>query len=160
MVRNEGEVIIELGAEGGSLALYGFRTERGWSFTMEVIDRTPEFTAEDPIQKKSGVVDLWDAALELLDQYPWAKLSPISIHHDFEQHIWAAVQEQLRATEPELIHWRQLLRAVDTNIRLSGIQYFFSGTGVPLSKPEDVIPYLGKKTHWKEGRSAFEAAHS
>jgi hypothetical protein len=160
MVRNEGEVIIELGAEGGSLALYGFRTERGWSFTMEVIDRTPEFTAEDPIQKKSGVVDSWDAALELLDQYPWAKLSPISIHHDFEQHIWAAVQERLRATEPELIHWRQLLRAVDTNIRLSGIQYFFSGTGVPLSKPEDVIPYLGKKTHWKEGRSAFEAAHS
>jgi hypothetical protein len=40
------------------------------------------------------------------------------------------------------------------------IQLFFGGTGVPLSKPEDVIPFLGKETHWKEGRSAFEAAHS
>jgi hypothetical protein len=36
----------------------------------------------------------------------------------------------------------------------------FSRTGVPLSNPEDVIPYLGKKKHWKEGRSAFEAAHT
>jgi hypothetical protein len=37
---------------------------------------------------------------------------------------------------------------------------YFSGTGVPLSKPEDVIPFLGKETHWKEGRSAFEAAYT
>ena len=39
-------------------------------------------------------------------------------------------------------------------------QLFFSGTGVPLSKPEDVIPFLGRKTHWKEGRSAFEVAYT
>jgi DNA helicase-2/ATP-dependent DNA helicase PcrA len=39
-------------------------------------------------------------------------------------------------------------------------QIFFSGTGVPLAKPEDIIPLLGKKIHWREGRSAYEAAYS
>jgi hypothetical protein len=32
--------------------------------------------------------------------------------------------------------------------------------GSLLSKPEDVIPSLGKSYHWKQGRSAFEAAYS
>jgi hypothetical protein len=31
---------------------------------------------------------------------------------------------------------------------------------VPLLKPEDVIPHLGKPTHWKEGRSAKAVAES
>jgi hypothetical protein len=40
-------------------------------------------------------------------------------------------------------------------------QLFFGGDGLPLSKPEDVIPFLGKgPLHWKKGRSAFETAHS
>jgi hypothetical protein len=40
-------------------------------------------------------------------------------------------------------------------------QLFFGGDGVALSKPEDVIPFLGKgPLHWKKGRSAFETAHS
>ena len=39
-------------------------------------------------------------------------------------------------------------------------QIFFSGTGVPLAKLEDIIPLLGKKIHWREDRSAYEAAYS
>jgi hypothetical protein len=31
---------------------------------------------------------------------------------------------------------------------------------VPLLKPEDVIPHLGKPTHWKDGRSAKAVAES
>ncbi len=37
---------------------------------------------------------------------------------------------------------------------------FFAGNGVPIAKPEDVKPYLGKPYHWREGRSAYEAANS
>jgi hypothetical protein len=38
---------------------------------------------------------------------------------------------------------------------------FFGGDGSPLSKPEDVIPLLGKQEkHWKERYSAYETAHS
>jgi hypothetical protein len=86
---------------------------------MEVIDWTAGLIDEDPIRKKSGVVDSWNAALELLDRYPWPKLSPISIHPDLKRQIWVAVQERLRTTEPELIPWRESLRAIDTNVRSS-----------------------------------------
>jgi hypothetical protein len=40
-------------------------------------------------------------------------------------------------------------------------QLFFGPNGSCLNKPEDVINFLGKgKEHWKEGRSAYEAAYS
>jgi hypothetical protein len=108
---NESEVIIELGAEGGSIALSGFRTERGWSFRREVTDWTPELIDEERIQKRSATVETWEAALELLDQYPWPKLSPISIHPDFRKKIWVAVQERLNSatgiSKSELNHWRE-----------------------------------------------------
>jgi hypothetical protein len=105
------EVIIELGAEGGSITLSGVWTERGWSFAREVTDWTPELIGEERIQKRSAVVETWEAALKLLDEYPWPNLSPISIHPDFRQKIWVAVQERLHsATGPsrsELKHWRE-----------------------------------------------------
>lgn len=41
---------------------------------------------------------------------------------------------------------------------MSSILYCSDGSS--LSKPEDVIPFLGKAYHWKPGRSAFEAAYS
>jgi len=37
---------------------------------------------------------------------------------------------------------------------------FFVGDDIPIAQPEEIIPFLGKPYHWKEGRSAYEAAHS
>jgi hypothetical protein len=37
---------------------------------------------------------------------------------------------------------------------------FFAGNGVPIAEPTDVRKYLGKPYHWREGRSAYEAANS
>ncbi len=67
------EVILQLGAEGGSVTLYGMETERGWLFYRDVSDWSPELIGEERIQHKSPVVDSWDAAVALLDQYPWPK---------------------------------------------------------------------------------------
>jgi Domain of unknown function (DUF6946) len=40
-------------------------------------------------------------------------------------------------------------------------QLFFGPNGSPLHKPTDVIEFLGKKEeHWKEERSAYQAAYS
>ncbi|MFN3349199.1 DUF6946 family protein [Pseudorhodoplanes sp.] len=40
-------------------------------------------------------------------------------------------------------------------------QIFFCDAGTPAHRPEDVIPFLGKgQAHWRQGRSAYEAAHS
>jgi hypothetical protein len=36
----------------------------------------------------------------------------------------------------------------------------FGPDGSPLEKPEDVIRFLGEATHWKLGRSAYEATQS
>lgn len=35
---------------------------------------------------------------------------------------------------------------------------FFAGNGVPLGAAADIVPFLGSPTHWREGRSAYEAA--
>jgi hypothetical protein len=109
--KNQGELIIEIGAEGGSLALYGFRTDHGWVFTRKILDQTPELIDEEWIERKSRCVDSWEAALGLLDQYPWFSLYPVSIHPEFRQKIWFAVQERLQKNESsefELQRWREL----------------------------------------------------
>jgi hypothetical protein len=36
----------------------------------------------------------------------------------------------------------------------------FGGDGVAMARAEDVIPFLGMPGHWREGRSAYETAHS
>jgi hypothetical protein len=94
---NESEVIIEIGADGGSVTLYGIRTKRGWCFSRETIDCGLVLIDEGPtIQHNTDIVDSWEAALELLDQYPWVTLYPISIHPEFRYKLWVAVQERLQ----------------------------------------------------------------
>jgi len=58
-------IVLQLGAEGGSLTLYGMQTERGWFFCRNLIDWTPQLIDEERIQHKSPVVDSWGAALTL-----------------------------------------------------------------------------------------------
>jgi hypothetical protein len=109
---NQREVIVELGAELGSIALYGIRAEGGWSFTMEVIDQSAELIDEDCIQEKSAAVETWESALNLMDKSPWFKLSPISIHPEFRQQIWLAVQKRVRndtdTSAVQMDRWRDL----------------------------------------------------
>ena len=105
---SEGEVIMEIGGEGGSIILFGFRTERGWSFSREVT----ECIDEDRTGHKSVVVGSWRAALKLVDRYPWCNLFPVRIHPEFKQKIWAAVQERLHRSpgisQHQLGNWRKL----------------------------------------------------
>ncbi len=91
---NKSEVILELGAEGGSITLYGMQTEGGWVFSRNVIDWTPELVGEERVQHKSPVVHSWGAALALLDQYPWQTLFPLVVHPEFSKRIWSAVQSR------------------------------------------------------------------
>jgi hypothetical protein len=109
------EVIIELGAEGGSITLYGNRAKQGWIFIREVVDWTPELIDEERIQHRSVAVDSWEAALHLLDQYHWHKLSPTVVHADFRQPIWVAVQQRLRSSKFDLNRWRDFYRHSETS---------------------------------------------
>jgi hypothetical protein len=103
---NKNEVIVDLGAEGGSVTLYGFRTERGWLFSMESSQCLDD---EWDSTQRSWIVDTWAAALNLLDTYPWVSLFPLSVHPDFRQKIWNALQERFRGSTEEP-HERDLNR--------------------------------------------------
>jgi hypothetical protein len=110
------EVILQLGAEGGSVTLYGMRTERGWLFSRNVSDWTPELVGEERIQHKSPVVDSWEAAVTLLDHYPWQRLSPLTVHPEFSERIWSAVRERLekdQASDRYFDSWRNMCKGGD-----------------------------------------------
>jgi hypothetical protein len=40
-------IVLQLGAEGGSLTLYGMQTERGWLFSRSLDDWSPELIGEE-----------------------------------------------------------------------------------------------------------------
>ena len=115
---NKSEIILEVGAEGGSITLYGLQDPDGWRyFTSIIIDQTPlllpdEFD-EPQIEKASGVVNCWEAALKLIDRYPWHRLYPLTVHPEFCERVWAAVQDRFGsdASSPndwQLERWRDL----------------------------------------------------
>lgn len=84
------EVILEVGAEGGSLTLLGIRTGRGWRFRRGVREQIDE----DASSHASDWVDSWQDALVILDRYPWRELYPITVHREFRQQVWAAVERE------------------------------------------------------------------
>ena len=108
------EVILELGAEGGSVALYGLETEEGWVFSRSVSDWSPELIGEERIQHNSPLVDSWQAAIALLNDYPWQRLSPLMVHPEFSERVWTAVRNRLtndRASGLYFDSWRSICRA-------------------------------------------------
>jgi hypothetical protein len=44
------QVIMEIGAEGGSITLFGIHSERGWLYSTSVSDWTPELIDEEAIR--------------------------------------------------------------------------------------------------------------
>lgn len=109
--RGKVEVILSVAAEGGGITLYGVRAARGWAFERRVSDQTPTLLDEPTIQHDSGIVHSWDAALELLDRYPWHRLSPRAVHPEFRSQLWREIERRDRAglvPERRLDDWRRL----------------------------------------------------
>ncbi len=86
------------GAEGGSITLFGVRSPRGWLYSRSVDDWTPELIDEERIEHDSNVVDSWEAALGLLDRYPWHLLSPLHVHPEFRRQILAAARKRFESS--------------------------------------------------------------
>ena len=83
------EVILEVGAEGGSISLYGFEKGEKWYFSLKtneaaMLDFLEEEEGIDNLVKKSRLVEGIEYGLRLLDHYPWAELNPRIIHKNFE----------------------------------------------------------------------------
>ena len=91
------QVIVQVGAEGGKLTLYGLYTNEGWVFMQKMFDQTPPELGDPSIQHRSGTVGSWPEALGLLGRYPWHRLHPLSVHPEFREPIWEAVLSRFRA---------------------------------------------------------------
>lgn len=93
------ETILTVMAEGGSLDLYGRKSSLGeWQFSRHVDDWTPLLLDEARISHTSTLVDSWDAALKLLDNYPWFQLVPRTVHPEFAERIWQAFSQRWKTS--------------------------------------------------------------
>ena len=101
------EVIVEIGADGGSITLFRVHGSRGWRYSRSV----GELIDEERSQHDSNVVGSWKAALGLLDQYPWHMLYPLHIHPEFRRQVLAAVRKRFESSDDpmgRMEKWREL----------------------------------------------------
>ena len=96
-------VVLEVGAEGGSLTLIGRESDDGaWRFARVTDDQSEALFGETdvpitaPDLSALTWVDSWEAGLKLMDRYPWAQLHPVFVHPKFVERVRAAVEERLK----------------------------------------------------------------
>ncbi len=85
------EVVLKVGGEGGSVALYGLRSTTDWQFSLDLIDPAAASSGQIPDSGVGIVVSSWPDALKLLDTYPWHRLTPILVHPEFRADILDAL---------------------------------------------------------------------
>ena len=89
------EKVLEVGAEGGSVTLVGRRFASGaWQFARITADQTEALYGEADVElPEPPSVDMlewveeWDAGLQLINRYPWAKSYPLEVHAAFRESV-------------------------------------------------------------------------
>lgn len=84
-------VIISVSGVGGRIVLHGLHDEAGWKFWLATLDQTPELLDEEWSAEAGVPVGSWEAALALLDKYPWWCLVPREVHVGFKSAVLSAV---------------------------------------------------------------------
>jgi len=96
------EVILEVGAEGGCITLFGIRDRNDWAFSLSTHDQTPNFINEPVTIHDSEIVNSWEEALNLLDRYPWHKLYPLEVHPEFRNKVFEAVSTRIKLSTEDI----------------------------------------------------------
>ncbi len=109
-------MVLEVGAEGGSLTLVGREIDdRAWRFARITNDQSEALFGEvdvptiAPDLTSLTWVDGWEAGLSLMDRYPWVRLHPVYVHPEFGQRLRVAVEQRLADLDPstaEDVRWR------------------------------------------------------
>jgi len=100
------EKIVEVGADGGSISLFGWQDDKSeWHFLRETDERTlmgmmPE---EDRNSCTSESVVGWDEGLKLLNRYPWLFLYPLYVHPDFGKLVLQEVYTAREKNDGEFV---------------------------------------------------------
>lgn len=98
------QVIVEVGAEGGSLTLYGMQSPDGWQFRAETNEAALD-DGDTPDLPERPWVATWRSALKQLDAYPWTQLYPLKVHPEFSDRVFKALQT--RKKKGLAIDWDQ-----------------------------------------------------
>ena len=109
------DIILAVGAEGGTLTLFGskhasnawkFWTETDETAAYELLDEEDRGSIESPV-KKSELVTTLSEGLALLDKYPWFRLIPLQVHPEFRDAILLEVRK--RGTPGDEARWNERL---------------------------------------------------
>ena len=108
------EVVLSVGAEGGSLSVYRVPLADGrWDWEVETNEvATYDLLSDDDdldvrsSVRRTGATSLGDA-LTVLDKYPWVRLTPMQVHADYRDVILSAVLERGNGRDQE--RWRAML---------------------------------------------------
>jgi hypothetical protein len=86
--------IIDVGAEGGGITLFGWKDEKGvWHYLRETDERTFMHMMSENEQKglrfnsKTDSTTDWDEAIKLMYRYPWPCLYPLHVHPEFADRV-------------------------------------------------------------------------
>jgi hypothetical protein len=105
------ETILEVGAEGGSLTLFGNRDDAGqWRFWTQTDETTMNYLLDEEdlrglgsLVNASESVSSLTEAFVLLDKYPWHCMVPLQVHPEFLTVILSEIQK--RGTPEEVASW-------------------------------------------------------
>lgn len=106
------QIVLEVGAEGGSITLSRLTREGRQTFTLGTNESALDDLLSDEDVLPSGpnaqpVGGTIDEALDALDRYPWYRLSPLFVHPEFAELIRSAVRE--RGGDEALQRWNRTL---------------------------------------------------
>jgi len=113
----QAELLLEVMAEGGSIAIYGRRDGDRTQYRVGIVDQTTTFLNDDEADKEirsdSGWLDTWEKAVAAIGRWPWPNLYPELVRPSIRDAIWKAVQDYRDRAgrgvrEEALRRWREL----------------------------------------------------
>lgn len=87
-------LILEVGAEGGNIRLLRRHGANGPEFRVQTSESAISQDDPDLVLPPRAWVSNWEAALEQLDSYPWARLYPVSVHPDIRDAVGVALKQR------------------------------------------------------------------
>jgi hypothetical protein len=108
------EIVLRVGAEGGSLTVYRVPFDEGrWLWHVvtnevalyDLLGDDDDLDPSGALQRTSA--ESFEDAIERLDRYPWVRLYPLQVHKDYREAVLRAVLD--RGGEREERRWRSLL---------------------------------------------------
>jgi hypothetical protein len=115
------EIIVQVGAEGGSYSLFGFKDEQGWFFSFESLDQSLAMIGEGAVaHRTSATFTNFYEAIEAFSAYSWHRLYPVIVHPEFRDMVRKEVYARCAdgIDDDTLCRWSRLLDADDTSTGL------------------------------------------